>query len=49
MAAVPLVGLCWFVIFLAVAYGTAGRRHELGLVALRGARRPVRWWLSAGT
>lgn len=48
VAAVPLVGLCWFVIFLAVAYGTAGRRHELGLVALRGARRPVRWWLSAG-
>lgn len=48
VAAVPLVGLCWFVIFLAVAYGTAGRRHELGLVALRGARGPVRWWLSAG-
>ncbi|MDQ7909847.1 hypothetical protein RB614_35660 [Phytohabitans sp. ZYX-F-186] len=48
VAAVPLVGLCWFVIFLAVAYGTAGRRHELGLVALRGARRPVRWWLGAG-
>ncbi|MFC0530039.1 hypothetical protein [Phytohabitans kaempferiae] len=48
VAAVPLVGLCWFVIFLAVAYGTAGRRHELGLVALRGVRRPVRWWLGAG-
>jgi putative ABC transport system permease protein len=48
VAAVPLVALCWFVIFLAVAYGTAGRRHELGLVALRGARRPVRWWLTAG-
>ncbi|GFJ89276.1 FtsX-like permease family protein [Phytohabitans rumicis] len=48
VAAVPLVGLCWFVIFLAVAYGTTGRRHELGLVALRGARRPVRWWLTAG-
>lgn len=48
VAAVPLVGLCWFVIFLAVAYGTAGRRYELGLFALRGARWPVRWWLSAG-
>jgi putative ABC transport system permease protein len=48
VAAVPLVALCWFVIFLAVAYGATGRRHELGLVALRGASRPVRWWLTAG-
>ncbi|MEV4626264.1 FtsX-like permease family protein [Micromonospora sp. NPDC049523] len=48
VAAVPLVALCWFVIFLAVAFGTAARRHELGLVALRGIRTPIRWWLSTG-
>jgi hypothetical protein len=48
VAAVPLVALCWFVIFLAVAFGTTARRHELGLVALRGARATTRWWLSAG-
>jgi len=48
IAAVPMVVLCWFVLFLAVAYGTHARRHELGLVALRGARAPVRWWLTAG-
>lgn len=48
VAAVPLVALCWFVIFLAVAFGTTARRHELGLVALRGARASTRWWLSAG-
>ena len=48
VAAVPLVALCWFVIFLAVGAGTAARRRELGLVALRGARWPVRWWLSGG-
>ncbi|WP_326562914.1 FtsX-like permease family protein [Micromonospora sp. NBC_01796] len=48
VAAVPLVALCWFVIFLAVAFGTAARRHELGLVALRGIRTPTRWWLSGG-
>ena len=48
VAAVPLVALCWFVIFLAVAFGTTARRHELGLVALRGTGTPTRWWLSAG-
>lgn len=48
VAAVPLVALCWFVIFLAVAYGATARRHELGLVALRGSSRPVRWWLTSG-
>ncbi|MFC7480025.1 hypothetical protein ACFQX7_08295 [Luedemannella flava] len=39
IAFVPLVALCLFVIYLAVSYGTAGRRYELGLVALRGASR----------
>nr|MDT0658361.1 ABC transporter permease [Micromonospora sp. DSM 115978] len=48
VAAVPLVALCWFVIFLAVGAGTSARRHELGLVSLRGARWPVRWWLTGG-
>jgi len=48
VAAAPLVVLCWFVLFLAVAAGTQERRHELGLVALRGVRTPHRWWLAAG-
>ncbi|OLB67345.1 MAG: hypothetical protein AUI10_00355 [Actinobacteria bacterium 13_2_20CM_2_72_6] len=48
IAAAPLVALAWFVIFLAVGYGTEGRRRELALVALRGARLPTRWWLAAG-
>lgn len=34
----PLVALCWFVIYLAVGHGAAARRHEFGMVALRGAR-----------
>jgi hypothetical protein len=48
VAAVPLVLLCWFVIFLTVAYATAARRQELGLLRLRGLRTPQRWWLAAG-
>jgi hypothetical protein len=48
LAGVPLVVLAWFVIFLAVGYGTGSRRFELGLVALRGASRPTRWALAAG-
>jgi putative ABC transport system permease protein len=48
VAFVPLVGLCWFVIFLAVAAGVFGRRSELGLVVLRGVRPARRWWLATG-
>jgi putative ABC transport system permease protein len=48
IAAVPLVGLSWFVLFIAVAAGTQERRFELGLLALRGTRAPNRWWLAAG-
>ncbi|GAA1749755.1 FtsX-like permease family protein [Luedemannella helvata] len=48
VAFVPLVALCLFVIYLAVSYGTAGRRYELGLVALRGASPLGRWWLASG-
>ena len=48
VAFVPLVVLCWFVIYLAVAYGVFGRRHELGIVALRGVSRARRWWLASG-
>ena len=35
-AAVPLLALCWFVLFLAIAYTAQARRHELGIVKLRG-------------
>ncbi len=48
VAAVPLVLLAWFVIFLAVGYGAEARRFELGLLALRGTRLPIRWWLAVG-
>src|SRR5688572_2815676 len=48
IAAVPLVLLCWFVLFLAVAAAAQRRRHELGLLALRGVRTPHRWWLGVG-
>ncbi len=48
VAAVPLVLLAWFVIFLAVGYAAEARRFELGLLALRGTRLPWRWWLAVG-
>lgn len=38
IAAAPLVALCWFVVYLAVGQGVAGRRTELGVVAIRGAK-----------
>jgi FtsX-like permease family protein len=48
VVAVPLVILAWFVIFLAVGHGTAARRRELGLLALRGTRPTLRWLLAGG-
>ncbi|MFV2018094.1 FtsX-like permease family protein [Micromonospora sp. LOL_023] len=48
VAAVPLVILCLFVIFVAVAAGTVARRTEVGLLALRGTPRRARWTLVAG-
>ncbi|WFE21701.1 hypothetical protein O7621_28450 [Solwaraspora sp. WMMD937] len=48
VAAVPLVVLCLFVVFVAVAAGTVARRTELGLIALRGIPRRTRWTLAAG-
>ncbi|MET0415360.1 MAG: FtsX-like permease family protein [Actinoplanes sp.] len=46
--AVALVLLACLTIFIAVGYGTEGRRPELAVVALRGARAPQRWWLGTG-
>ena len=43
LAFLPLIGLSWYVVFLAVGYGVTARRTELGLVNLRGVR-PVRRW-----
>ena len=48
VAAVPLILSACFVIFLAVGYGTDGRRPELAVVALRGSRWWTRWWLATG-
>lgn len=42
VAALPLLGACWLVVNLAVRHGTAGRRTDLGLVAVRGAPPRVR-------
>jgi putative ABC transport system permease protein len=46
--AVCLVLLTCLTIYLAVGYGTEGRRPELAVVALRGARFGQRWWLATG-
>lgn len=46
LAAVPLVLLCWLVLFIAVAGGVEQRRDELGLTALRGVPGRTRWWLA---
>ncbi|GAA1399112.1 FtsX-like permease family protein [Catellatospora coxensis] len=45
VAAVPLILICWFVLFLAVAAGVDQRREELGLAALRGTPGRLRWAL----
>jgi len=46
-AAVPLLALCWFVLFLAIAYTAQSRRRELGIVKLRGVSSGDQWWLAA--
>ncbi|GAA2369856.1 hypothetical protein Cme02nite_61870 [Catellatospora methionotrophica] len=46
LAAVPLVMLCWLVLFIAVAGGVEQRRGELGLTALRGVPARTRWLLA---
>lgn len=48
LLAAPLVLLACLSIFLAVGYGTEGRRPELAVVALRGTRLAGRWWLATG-
>ena len=45
---VPLILLSCLAIFLAVGYGAQGRRPELAVVALRGARWWHRLWLALG-
>ncbi len=48
VAFLPVVGLCWFVVYLTVAYGLAGRRNEIGLINLRGLGRARRVWMATG-
>jgi putative ABC transport system permease protein len=48
IAAVPVVVLAWFVVFVASAYGAAGRRQEFANIALRGAPAATRWRLALG-
>ena len=45
--AIALVLLGCATVFLAVGYSTGGRRPELAVVALRGARPGTRWWLAS--
>jgi putative ABC transport system permease protein len=47
VATVPLVALCWYVLFLAIAYTAAARRAELGMVKLRGVAGRDQWWIVA--
>ena len=44
VAATQLVGLCWFVLFLAVRHSSEERRPDIGLLKLRGAA-PWRIWM----
>jgi len=46
-AAVPLLALCWFVLFLAIANTTQARRTELGMIKLRGVSRADQWYITA--
>ncbi|MEV4518508.1 FtsX-like permease family protein [Dactylosporangium sp. NPDC049525] len=48
VGAAPLLLLAYAVIFIAADYGTEGRRPELAILALRGARWWTRWWLTIG-
>ncbi len=48
VAFIPLAGISFFVIYLAVGYGVFGRRTELGLIALRGVDTRRRWLLATG-
>ncbi|WP_433074330.1 hypothetical protein ACQP1P_27180 [Dactylosporangium sp. CA-052675] len=45
-AAVPVALLGGAVLLFAIATGARASRFEHGVVALRGARRPGRWWLA---
>ncbi len=47
LAALPLVTLCWFVLFLAIANTVQARRAELGIVKLRGLSWGDQSWLAA--
>ena len=47
VAAIPLVLLCCFVVYLAAANTAQARRVELGMLKLRGTTAPDQWWLAA--
>jgi putative ABC transport system permease protein len=48
IAAGQLLMLCWFALFLAVRHAAIGRRPDIGLMKMRGARRRDIWALVAG-
>jgi putative ABC transport system permease protein len=47
VATVPLVALCWYVLYLVIAYTARARRTELGMAKLRGVSRRDQWWMVA--
>jgi putative ABC transport system permease protein len=47
VATVPLVALCWYVLYLAIASAANSRRTELGMVKLRGLSTGGQWWIVA--
>jgi putative ABC transport system permease protein len=48
LVGLPLIGLCWLVVFLAAAYAVSGRREEIGVVKMRGVGYTRRFWLGSG-
>ncbi len=48
LAAIPLLGFGWFLLYFAVAYAAADRRGEIGVVKMRGTGRVRRWVLALG-
>ena len=45
VATLPLIAICWYVMFLAIVGAVQHRRGELAVTALRGVPGRLRWWL----
>ncbi len=45
VATLPLIAICWYVMFLAIVGAVQHRRGELAVTALRGVPGRLRWWM----